>query len=527
MDARFVIEHLDGERVGGRFIIERTIGEGPMSTAFRARDEMLHRRVTVKLFHPAHVDDAAIVDAQLELAKSVARLSHPNIVTVIDRGEHMGLPFIVLEFVRGENLQERIDRFAPLGISEVVSHGLSIARALAYAHSHGVVHGNLRPANVLVSEDRDVKLVDFGGGSYLASLTSVDPYRAPELRLAESAWTADDLNAAHDIYSLGVLLFAALTEALPQADIDAGQVQVLRPDAPPRLAEIVCRALAVDPMVRQGSMQEFAAELASVKVSDEIGDSVIAVDVSDGGMPPAGDAPPVAVTDVGDDSPEHHAAQVRRPERRASLVAWSMVLIPIVMVVSLAWMIAGERGSSHKATSARSSEIARPTVDMPIASGTTFDPGGDRLEHESEVSNAFDGDLATGWQTEGYSDVAFNKVKSGVGLILILDRRSEPAQLRIQTDLYGWGMKVYASNHPRRTLQAWTPISDGARIMNGTVVHLNARGHAYRYYLLWVNRLSLDDSFRARINEVRFKVFDDAAARDHAAASARSTTTSG
>jgi eukaryotic-like serine/threonine-protein kinase len=161
---RLTPDQLLGERIAGRFIVERQIGSGPLSSAFRARDERLHRRVTVKLFHPQHPDDIGVVDAQLELAKSVARLSHPNIATVIDRGEHEGMPFIVLEYVRGENLQERIDRYAPLRVAEVVELGQSIARALTYAHAHGVAHGNLRPENVLISEEREVKLVDFGGG---------------------------------------------------------------------------------------------------------------------------------------------------------------------------------------------------------------------------------------------------------------------------------------------------------------------------------------------------------------------------
>src|SRR5690606_39140479 len=131
-------ERLIGERIAGRFVVERLIGSGELSTAFRAHDDRLHRRVTVKLFHPRHRDDVQVVESQLAAARAVARLSHEHIAMLIDRGEHDGMPLVVLEYVRGENLQERIDRFAPLAVAEVVSYGLQLARALAYAHGHGV-----------------------------------------------------------------------------------------------------------------------------------------------------------------------------------------------------------------------------------------------------------------------------------------------------------------------------------------------------------------------------------------------------
>lgn len=540
MAERLVAERLVGERIGSRFVIDRLIGAGPLSSAFRARDELLQRRVTVKLFHPQHRDDVAVVEAQLELASAVARLSHPNIVTVIDRGEHEGLPFVVLEYVRGENLQERIDRYAPLRVGEVVGYGVSIGRALAYAHAQGVVHGNLRPGNVLISEDREVKLVDFGGGSFVATLTR-DPYVAPERRAAPELEFAEAASA-DDVYALGVLLFAALTEHAPPAGerIDAARVQMLRPDASPRLAAIVARAAAHDPDERFAAMHELAAELASVRLptTEQAG----ARTPGNGGIPSeradlvarpngvthddaslgqtqafdalapivADDAQRTLVTTPSAErgTPRRHRDRTTPASRqmRARVLAWSMVLLPIAALVLVGLMVAGERGSLQRAASP-GDRTTGPLETVPVAEIASFDPPpGDGSEKDELIANLVDGNVETAWQTEGYNDEFYGKLKPGVGFYVTLREPAAVRSIRFETDLNGWTAEVYAADLPGEALTDWELVAKPQRVLNKSGLEVDTDEREYKSYLVWVTRLAVDDKFRARASEVAMQV---------------------
>ncbi len=534
----FIAEHLIGERIAGRFVIERQIGSGPLSSAFRARDELLERRVTVKLFHPHHSDDVDVVASQLELATSVARLSHPHIGTVIDRGEHEGLPFVVLEYVRGENLQERIDRYAPLDIHEVIGFGLGIARALAYAHAQGVVHGNLRPENVLISEDRDVKIVDFGGGSYLASLTGAAAYIAPEQRLIEGIQRTP--TPLDDIHALGVLLHVALTDTLPVPGRDAAHIELMRPDAPWQLVQVIARATEPDPAMRTSSMQELASELAGIRgrgaaqpgvlpgfVSPEHGLDQSEIQSTPQHSEPWETVPfaPIRPEVGADNSSGSQLTQQRaepaasRPrnarETRARLLAWSMLLVPLAGVVLIAIVIAGERGQPNTNVDRNGGSIVaqEPVVLTSSGSFDPFSPDPDKTERQDLVGFLIDGqpgtDEDTSWQTEGYE---VRLPKAGVGAWVAADDPFAAAELQLRTDLEGWGYEVYATNDPRaaRTLDDWTQISQRELAADdGRPVALNTDGVRYRAYLIWITRLAVDttdtNKLRARIGEVSLR----------------------
>lgn len=498
-------EGLIGERIAGRFVVERLIGHGELSSAYRAYDDRLHRRVTVKLFHPRHRDDIHVVDAQLAAARAVARLSHEHVAMVIDRGEHEGRPLVVLEHVRGENLQERIERFAPLASAEIVTYALQIARALAYAHGHGVVHGNLRPGNVLLTEDREVKLVDFGGGSYVAQLVG-DPFAAPELREVDATVPPEP---SDDVYALGALVFVALTEQAPQAGLDQGELQLLRPDVSPRLAAIVAHALAIDPADRFLSMREFAAELAGVReiatpaaAPFEHGQDTQPFTVDDHDEATEGERPAAR--------PVRARRERRRPrtgrEVRARILAWSMVVAPLVALVIFGVMIAGERGNDQVDSGERNS--AGPSLPIAVAGVTAFDPEpGDGDEHSDTKDNVLDGDLETTWATDGYDTRDFNRVKDGVGLMVQLERGADVSDVQVQTNLPGWTMEVRAADTPASTLDGWTAVSEPVAVVNGARVPVDLDGRETQYLLLWITRLVIDtddpNRARARISEIK------------------------
>ena len=188
-----------------------------MSTVYRAHDSLLERKVALKILHQRFGDDEEYVERFRREARAVAQLAHPNIVTVIDRGEDAGRQFIVFEYVDGDDLKQLIDKVGPLPIDQVVELGCEIAAALAFAHERGIVHRDVKPQNVLLSEGR-AKVTDFGiarsldvehGVTQTGTVLGTSNYIAPE---QASGQPIDDRS---DVYSFGVVLFELLTGTVP------------------------------------------------------------------------------------------------------------------------------------------------------------------------------------------------------------------------------------------------------------------------------------------------------------------------
>src|SRR4051794_22615866 len=133
-----------------------------MSSVFKAHDTLLERHVALKILHEHHLDDDEYVERFRREARTVAQLSHPNIVTVIDRGESEGRPFIVFEYIDGHTLDAVLARRGALAIDEALEIAIESARGLAFAHRHGLVHRDVKPQNILLNGDRLPKVTDFG-----------------------------------------------------------------------------------------------------------------------------------------------------------------------------------------------------------------------------------------------------------------------------------------------------------------------------------------------------------------------------
>src|SRR5690349_17324347 len=153
---------MTGEVVAGRYELEELVGSGGMSSVYRALDQLLERNVALKILHPHYGDDAEYVERFRREARAVAQLSHPNIVTVIDRGEDDGQQYIVFEYIDGESLKQLVARTGPLPTRRALELSVEIADALSFAHEHGLIHRDVKPQNVLVSPDGDAKVTDFG-----------------------------------------------------------------------------------------------------------------------------------------------------------------------------------------------------------------------------------------------------------------------------------------------------------------------------------------------------------------------------
>jgi TolB-like protein/Tfp pilus assembly protein PilF len=246
----------------GRFELVRELGRGGFGVVYQARDLELGRSVAFKGFRPA---PGAAEERLFGEAEAAARLSHPNIVTLHDVGRCELGPYLILELLRGETLAARM-REGPLPPGEATRIATDVARGLAHAHAHGVVHRDLTPRNVFLCEDGQVKVLDFGlahvfGRRRVAAGTP--GYMAPE------QWRGAPEDERTDVFALGVILYEALSGRLP-FPADRGGNGVSRAPPPlaitgaPGLGPLVARMLAEDPVARPRDGAEVLAALASL-----------------------------------------------------------------------------------------------------------------------------------------------------------------------------------------------------------------------------------------------------------------------
>ncbi len=151
-----------GTRLSGRYRLEAKLGSGGMSTVYLARDETLDRPVAVKVMHREMSEQPDQLERFRQEARAVAKLSNPNVVSVIDAGEDEGHPYIVFEYVKGETLKQRIARIGALDTQEALAYAIEIAHGLSVAHARQMVHRDIKPQNVLIDEEGRAKLTDFG-----------------------------------------------------------------------------------------------------------------------------------------------------------------------------------------------------------------------------------------------------------------------------------------------------------------------------------------------------------------------------
>src|SRR5262245_35117573 len=162
MDARSTSTRMIGTVLSGRYRLEAKLGSGGMSTVYLARDEVLDRPVAVKLMHREMTEQPDQLERFNQEARAVAKLSNPNVVAVIDAGEDQGRPYIVLEYVQGETLKQRISRVGALDATEALAYALEVAQGLGVAHERNMVHRDVKPQNVLIDSTGRAKLTDFG-----------------------------------------------------------------------------------------------------------------------------------------------------------------------------------------------------------------------------------------------------------------------------------------------------------------------------------------------------------------------------
>src|SRR2546421_5852923 len=266
--------------IDGRYRVLARVGSGGMADVYVAEDQLLGRKVAVKLLHHHFAEDQEFVERFRREASSAAALSHPNIVAIFDRGEWQGTYYIAMEYVAGRSLKKIVREHGALEPAAAIDLVIQILRAARFAHGRGVIHRDLKPHNVILDEEGRARVTDFGiaraGASDMTltgSIMGTAQYLSPEQAQGQA------VSAASDLYSVGVILYELLTGVVPfdgetavaiafkQVSAEPRPPSTVTPSVPAMLDGIVLHALAKDPARRFRDADEFIAVLLTERAA--------------------------------------------------------------------------------------------------------------------------------------------------------------------------------------------------------------------------------------------------------------------
>jgi eukaryotic-like serine/threonine-protein kinase len=485
-----------GTVLSGRYRLEAKLGSGGMSTVYLASDETLDRPVAVKVMHREMSEQEDQLQRFRQEARAVAKLSHPNVVAVIDAGEDGGYPYIVFEYVKGETLKQRIARVGALDTQDAIAYAIEVARGLSVAHARNMVHRDIKPQNVLIDEEGRAKLTDFGisrqleqdGVTATGRVLGTTDYVAPEQAMGRG------VDPRSDIYSLGVVLYEMLVGQVPfHADSQVGvamkhvneelpDVQRRRPEVSAAVALVVERATAKSPAERYQAIGEMiddletALEVEAARAGSATGDATSVLDA----LPP--------------------------PQRKLSGRArWSWAAIVALLVLGGGALLAVQLISSGSIGGGGAEKGSGKPVQ--IVSATDYDPEGDGEEVSGKVGLAVDGDpTGTAWETEHYDSETFAGTKTGpdpgVGIYVTASSPATPKKMVVRSPTPGWNAQVFAAPAgPPSDITGWDePVGEVEGAASVEEIDLRVRQPS-TYFLLWFTKAS-----EARDQEGRYQV---------------------
>ncbi len=506
--------------LGGRYRLDEPIGRGGMASVWRATDTVLHRQVAVKRLHAGLAADDELSERFLREALLVARLSHPNLVHVLDRGEDADGPYLVLELVEGETLKARVRREGPLAPEEAARICAQVAHALMYAHGQGVIHRDIKAQNVLVSADGTAKLADFGiarmiEGDAQGGLTRTDMLLGSADYLSPEQAAGHALDARTDIYSLGIVLYECLTCTLPftgdgfvavamkHCTVPLPDPRTVRPDLPDWIAQIAIRACEKDPDRRFASAGSMAAALEAGPEGG--GHTAMFPALSE-----AGRTAPSSGRGRGPGPGGGDTATERRRRRGSRVRRWALAALAVLLVAAAAL------GTGWYLTDGTSDGDDGPAVErtpgpLTITAVRDLDPepDGDGSENPASRDLVWDGDAETAWFTERYQDSpAFGGLKNGVGLLLRLPRPAALTEVVIDSPTPGATFQIQgvAAGGER-------PVLAESTLTGGRQTVQIAPGPAFQNHIVWFTSLAPDDSgrYHAGIAEIELRGVEEPA----------------
>ena len=272
-----------GRVLSNRYEIMEKIGDGGLALVYSAKDTLLNRLVAVKILREQYANDSEFIDRFYREAQAAASLSHPNVVTVYDVGTFDKTPFIVMEYIQGNNLSEIIKEQGRLDPRYAVKISIQICSALAHAHRHSIVHRDIKPHNILITKDDQVKVTDFGIAAVSSmSITQTGVVLGSVLYFSPEQARGNKVDHLSDLYSLGVVMYEMLCGTVPfrgdtPISIALKHIQDqplpltgVNPSVPPLLEKIVLKLLAKRPGERIQSALELSAALENLKFNTEV-----------------------------------------------------------------------------------------------------------------------------------------------------------------------------------------------------------------------------------------------------------------
>ncbi|ACV63117.1 serine/threonine protein kinase with PASTA sensor(s) [Desulfofarcimen acetoxidans DSM 771] len=270
-----------GKRLGDRFEIIEQLGGGGMAVVYKGRDTLLHRLVTIKVLRPEFASDEEFVKSFRREARAIASLSHPNIVNIHDVGQEDHIQYLVMEYIDGDNLKNLIKKMGALSTHQAVQIALQVCAALEHAHENNIVHRDVKPHNILITNNGKAKLTDFGiaAETTAATMTHTDTIVGSVHYLSPEQAQGEEAGSKSDIYSLGVVLYEMLTGTLPFTGDNPIAIALkhikdvpvplrnIKPDISNKLQDVVLKAISKNPEHRQSSARELALELQAAETT--------------------------------------------------------------------------------------------------------------------------------------------------------------------------------------------------------------------------------------------------------------------
>ena len=342
-----------GTVLDGRYRVISRLGSGGMADVYLAQDTLLGRQVALKLLHHRFSQDQEFVERFRREASSAAGLSHPNVVSVYDRGEWDDTYYIAMEYLPGRSLKAVLREHGRLSPDDAIDIAIQILLALGFAHKRGIIHRDIKPHNVILDEEGRAKVTDFGiaraGASDMTmtgSIMGTAQYLSPEQAQGYA------VSEASDIYAVGVVLYelltggvpfegeSAVTIALKQVSVQPTPPSQRNPQVSPALDAVVLRAMAKDPAARFAGADELIAALRQARAG-----------IAPAPLPVGNGAPPTAALLVpplplGDAQPEAAAAEAQAEERRrrAGWIAAGIAAAVIIAAILLLLLLPGKSG---------------------------------------------------------------------------------------------------------------------------------------------------------------------------------------
>ncbi|HEX9311916.1 MAG TPA: protein kinase [Actinomycetota bacterium] len=500
-----------GQRLAGRYVLEEHVATGGMATVWRARDQVLARTVAVKILRDDLANDPEFRERFRREAIAAARLNHPSIINVFDTGTDEDVVFIVMEFFAGRTLAEVLTGAGALDPERVVDLVSPVLEALGYAHSQGVIHRDVKPANILVSDDGRVKVTDFGIAKAVveagADLTTTGSMLGTVQYLSPEQVEGSPVDPRSDLYSTGAVTYELLAgrppfraetpvaTAMMRLTTNPKPLRDIRPGLPRELEATVSRAMSVRPDDRFPSADAMRTALQRWDAA--------AVTLPRG-------IPPVP-------KPLRRRTPPAPRAPRPSSVFRSWMLVPLVVVLLAVAAIAvglivgrlqlgGPLGV--RAAAGSSKPAGGGGTPVRLVQAKDDDPYGDGSEDPQDAALAIDGNQGTSWFTDHYSSAKFGNLKPGLGLWVGLGRTVEVTQVTVTSPIPGWAFELLpgaAPNDNARPLAStdgrvtFTVGRDGRATVD--LPHSRTSG-----LMIWIVRLAPDQGrFRAAVSEIEVR----------------------